>query len=188
MNRKETDLDSIEAIKEQINILEDKYNDLDKEYMEYKEADMNREAGQVERRKHKVFDELELLNSKLKLKELVEKERKDKTIALQRKIDIYEHFLNKKGLFDEFQIYELEKKIGDTSMIYKYDGTDIFPNNIKSKYNDCVLTKVNDGLYENAYIPEYANYKGDKTLIADVEKYEIVEPGIKNEQEDEEEI
>lgn len=52
------------------------------------------------------------------------------------------------------------------------------PKRIKTKDGD-VLTKKNDGLDENANIPEYTNYKGDSTLVPDVEKYERVKEDIK---------
>lgn len=57
---------------------------------------------------------------------------------------------------------------------YKYDGTETFPNKIKT-FDGYVLTKVNDGTYNNAFLPEYMNEIGDICLIPDVEKYEIVE-------------
>ena len=55
---------------------------------------------------------------------------------------------------------------------YKYDGTDIFPNKIKTS-NGYILTKVNDGLYDNSFLPEYMNERGDISVIPDVEKYKI---------------
>lgn len=58
--------------------------------------------------------------------------------------------------------------------IYKYDGSDNFPKKIKSA-DGYVLTKINDGLESNAYLPEYMNEKGDCCLISDVEKYKEVE-------------
>ena len=57
---------------------------------------------------------------------------------------------------------------------YKYDGTDIFPNKIKTS-NGYILTKVNNGLYDNSFLPEYMNERGDISVIPDVEKYKIVE-------------
>ena len=35
--------------------------------------------------------------------------------------------------------------------------------------------KINDGLYDNAFLPEYINERGDISVIPDVEKYKIVE-------------
>ena len=57
---------------------------------------------------------------------------------------------------------------------YKYDGTETFPKKIKTR-DGFVLTKIDDGTYENAFIPRYRNYKGDDVLVADVEKFEILE-------------
>lgn len=57
---------------------------------------------------------------------------------------------------------------------YKYDGTDTFPKKIKTSDN-YILTKVNDGIYDNAFLPEYMNEGGDVTVIPDVEKYKVVE-------------
>lgn len=71
---------------------------------------MNREAGRIANKKYKISLELDNLKSKLKLKELVEKEKKDKIFSLQRRIDIFERFLVDKGLIDEFDRYELDIK------------------------------------------------------------------------------
>ena len=69
---------------------------------------MNREAGRIENKKYKISLELDNLKSRLKLKEVVERERTDKIFSLQRKIDIFERFLVDKGLIDEFDRYELD--------------------------------------------------------------------------------
>ena len=58
--------------------------------------------------------------------------------------------------------------------VYKYDGTDTFPKKIKTS-DGYVLSKVNDGLYDNAFLPVYMNDRGDMCVIPDVEKYKIVE-------------
>lgn len=58
--------------------------------------------------------------------------------------------------------------------IYKYDGTDDFPNKIKTA-DGFILTKVNNGIYDNSFLPEYMNERGDLCVIPDVEKYNIVE-------------
>lgn len=58
--------------------------------------------------------------------------------------------------------------------MYKYDGTDEFPKKIKTS-DGFVLTKVNNGIYENSFLPEYMNERGDFYVIPDVEKYKIVE-------------
>lgn len=110
MNKEKIDLTSIEEIKKQIDILSNQYEELDREYIEYKEADMNREAGRVENKKYKIYLEIEKLKTNLKLQELVEKERKDKTISLQRKIDKLERFLIDKDLIDEFDEYDSDIK------------------------------------------------------------------------------
>lgn len=106
MSKKYTELNDIEEMEKQIEVLYKQYEELDKEYIAYKEADMNREAGRVESKRYKVSLELDSLNSKLKLKKLVEKERKDKTITMQKRIDKYEEFLTEKGLINEFEQYE----------------------------------------------------------------------------------
>ena len=100
MNKEKIDLTSIEGIKKQIGILSNQYEELDREYIEYKEADMNREAGRIANKKYKISLELDNLKSRLKLKEVVEKE----------KVDIFERFLVDKGLIDEFDRYELDIK------------------------------------------------------------------------------
>ena len=57
---------------------------------------------------------------------------------------------------------------------YKYDGTDKFPKQIKTP-DGHILTKINDGISDNAFLPEYMNEKGDSCVIPDVEKYKIIE-------------
>lgn len=57
---------------------------------------------------------------------------------------------------------------------YKYDGTDSFPKKIKTS-DGYILTKVNDGISNNAFLPEYMNERGDISVIPDVKKYKIVE-------------
>lgn len=59
-------------------------------------------------------------------------------------------------------------------MNYKYDGTDVFPKKIKTS-DGYIFFKVNDGLTENSFLPEYMNERGDLCVIPDVEKYKIVE-------------
>lgn len=110
MNKKKVDLSSIDVLKRQIDILWNQYEELEKQYIEYKEADMNREAGKIDSKKSKIYLEIKALKSNLKLKELVEKERKNKIFSLQRKIDKLERFLIDKGLIDEFDKYESEEK------------------------------------------------------------------------------
>lgn len=60
------------------------------------------------------------------------------------------------------------------SKTYKYDGTDEFPKKIKTS-DGYILSKLNDGLYNNAFLPEYINERGDICVIPDVEKYRVVE-------------
>ncbi len=55
-----------------------------------------------------------------------------------------------------------------------------YPKKIKT-HDGYVLTKVNDGLPENANIPEYMNDNGDVTLVSDVDKYEVIEEAKSNE-------
>lgn len=57
---------------------------------------------------------------------------------------------------------------------FKYDGTDNFPYKIKS-HDGYIFTKVNDGIYENAFLPEYMNENGDLCVITDVEKYKVID-------------
>lgn len=85
MNKEKIDLTSIEEIKKQIDILSNQYEELDREYIEYKEADMNREAGRIENKKYKISLELDNLKSRLKLKEVVERERTDKIFHYKEK-------------------------------------------------------------------------------------------------------
>ncbi|WP_304683100.1 hypothetical protein [uncultured Clostridium sp.] len=56
---------------------------------------------------------------------------------------------------------------------YKYDGTDTFPKKIRTS-DGYILTKVNDGIYENNFLPQYRYKRGEVTLIPDVEKYEVI--------------
>lgn len=106
MSKEKLDLSSIDKVKRQIEKLSNQYEKLEREYTEYREADMNREAGRINNKKYKIYLEIEHLKSNLKLKELIEKEKSDRVFSLQRKIDKLERFLIDKGLIDEFDKYE----------------------------------------------------------------------------------
>jgi len=49
-----------------------------------------------------------------------------------------------------------------------------YPNRIKTS-DGYILTKVDDGTYENSFIPTYINEAGSEVLVPDIEKYEIIE-------------
>lgn len=77
-----------------ISDLIDQYNDLDKEYINYLEADMNKEARKIHNKMYKINEEIRQLE-----------ERRDYGLKedMKRKIELYKKFIIRKGLTYEFE-------------------------------------------------------------------------------------
>lgn len=93
-------------VREKIDDLFDKYEELDKEYISYKEADMNREAGQVHKRMDKVYEEINQLRVKENMLKIKEQEEKENNNTYLQKIKLYEKFIKDKGLINDFDNFE----------------------------------------------------------------------------------
>ena len=76
-----------------ISELTDERDKLEKEYIEYLEADMNKEAKKINNKMHKI--ESEILN-------LMEKQEYGLREDMKKKINQYRKFIDKKGLNYEF--------------------------------------------------------------------------------------
>lgn len=76
-----------------ISELTDERDKLEKEYIEYLEADMNKEAKKINNKMHKI--ESEILN-------LMEKQEYGLKEDMKKKINQYRKFIDKKGLNYEF--------------------------------------------------------------------------------------
>ena len=66
---------------------------------------------------------------------------------------------------------------------YRFDGTDTFPKKIKAR-GGYEFSKINDGTYENAFLPVYRNDRGDDTLMTqdDFNHCEVLEENKKIEE------
>lgn len=79
-------------------------------------------------------------------------------------------------------ILEENKKIGESKQ-YRFDGTDIFPKKIKTS-GGYIFTKVDDGTYENAFLPVYRDENGEPTVVTQdcLNHCEVLEEGKKIEE------
>lgn len=77
-----------------ISDLIDQYNELDKEYTSYLEADMNKEARKIHNKMYKIDEEIRTLE-----------EQRDYGLKqdMKRKIELYRKFIKSKGLTYEFE-------------------------------------------------------------------------------------
>lgn len=77
-----------------ISDLIDQYNELDKEYISYLEADMNKEARRIHNKMYKIDEEIRTLE-----------EQRDYGLKqdMKRTIELYRKFIKSKGLTYEFE-------------------------------------------------------------------------------------
>lgn len=75
------------------------------------------------------------------------------------KMYIKQNVLKTEGLSKDAE----NKNIGESKQ-YKFDGTDTFPKKIKTS-GGYIFTKVDDGTYENAFLPVYRNENGEPTVV-----------------------
>ena len=59
---------------------------------------------------------------------------------------------------------DAENKNIEESKQYRFDGTDTFPKKIKTS-GGYIFTKVDDGTYENAFLPVYRDENGEPTVV-----------------------
>lgn len=83
----------MDGITQKINELIDEYEQIEKEYMIYLEADMNTEARKLNNKMHKITEQINKLS-----------DQRDYGVKedMKRKIDLYEKFITKKCLKYEF--------------------------------------------------------------------------------------
>ncbi len=72
----------------------DQYNELDKEYINYLEADMNKEARKIHNKMYKIDEEI---------RQLREKQEYGLKEDMKRTIELYKKFIMRKGLTYEFE-------------------------------------------------------------------------------------
>lgn len=83
----------MDGITRKINELIDEYEQIEKEYINYLEADMNTEARKLNNKMHKITEQINKLS-----------DQRDYGVKedMKRKIDLYEKFITKKSLKYEF--------------------------------------------------------------------------------------
>lgn len=91
----------MDGITRKINELLDEYEQVEKEYMAYLEADMNKEARKCSNKMHKITDTIN---------KLTDQRDYGLKMDMKRKIDLYEKFINKKCLRYEFNNFLEEEE------------------------------------------------------------------------------
>ena len=91
----------MDGITKKINELIDEYEQLDKEYIAYLEADMNKEARKINNKMHKITEKINSL-----------RDQRDYGLKedMKRKIDLYEKFITQKCLRYEFNNFLEEEE------------------------------------------------------------------------------
>lgn len=79
-----------------INELQEQYDKLERNRMDYLEADMNREAGRISKKMYKISDEISQLR---------EKQEYGLNQDMKKAINLYKKFLDYKGLNKEFESF-----------------------------------------------------------------------------------
>jgi len=104
----------LEDLEKRLEQLRVKYIALDKEYIGYLEADMNRQAGLVNKRKHEVEKEINFLKSRIKSKKELKRIKEEEMYGISQKmkndLKFYEMFLRNRGLIDEFEAFKEEQE------------------------------------------------------------------------------
>ncbi|MBE5820184.1 MAG: hypothetical protein E7310_05170 [Clostridiales bacterium] len=104
----------LEDLEKRLEQLRVKYIALDKEYIGYLEADMNRQAGLVNKRKHEVEKEINFLKSRIKSKKELKRIKEEEMYGISQKmkndLKLYEMFLRNRGLIDEFEAFKEEQE------------------------------------------------------------------------------
>lgn len=104
----------LEDLEKRLEQLRVKYIALDKEYIGYLEADMNRQAGFANKRKHEVEKEINFLKSRIKSKKELKRIKEEEMYGISQKmkndLKLYEMFLRNRGLIDEFEAFKEEQE------------------------------------------------------------------------------
>lgn len=104
----------LEDLEKRVEQLRIKYIALDKEYIAYLEADMNRQAGLVNKRKHEVEKEINFIKSRIESKKEFKRIKEEEMYGISQKmkndLKLYEMFLINRGLIDEFELFKEEQE------------------------------------------------------------------------------
>lgn len=91
----------MDGFAKKIDELREEQDKFEKEYMEYLEADMNKEARRVNNKMHKIEEEIN---------QLIEKQEYGLKEDMKKKINQYKKFISKKGLTYEFDNFVEEEE------------------------------------------------------------------------------
>lgn len=104
--------ESIEDLEKRVEQLRNKYIELDKKYIGYLEADMNSQAGIVNKKKNEVEKEMYFLKSRIEHKKEIKRIKEEEMYGVSQKmkndLKLYELFLRNKGLIEDFEIFKEE--------------------------------------------------------------------------------
>ena len=105
---------SIEDLEKRVEQLKNKYIELDKKYIGYLEADMNRQAGSINKKKNEVEKEIYFLIDRIKSKKEFKRIKEEEMYGISQKmksdLKLYEMFLINKGLVNEFETFKDEQE------------------------------------------------------------------------------
>ena len=105
---------SIEDLEKKVEQLKNKYIELDKKYIGYLEADLNRQAGSVNKKKNEVEKEIYILIDRIKSKKEFKRIKEEEMYRISQKmksdLKLYEMFLINKGLLNEFETFKDEQE------------------------------------------------------------------------------
>ena len=106
--------ESIEQLEKRVEQLRNKYIELDKKYIGYLEADMNRQAGLVNKKKKEVEKEMYFLKDRIKSKKEFKRIKEEEMYGISQKmksdLKLYEMFLINRGLINEFETFKDEQE------------------------------------------------------------------------------
>lgn len=91
----------MDGFTKKIDELREEQEKYEKDYMNYLEADMNKEARRAYNKMHKIEDEIN---------KLIEKREYGLKEDMKKKIEQYKKFINKKGLTYEFDNFAQEEE------------------------------------------------------------------------------
>ncbi len=78
--------ESIEQLQKKVEELRTKYNETDKKYIEYLEANMNRQAGIVNKKKYEIEIEIYLLENQIESKKKLKKIKEEEMYGISQKM------------------------------------------------------------------------------------------------------
>lgn len=104
----------MKKIKDELEELQEEYETLDKEYIAYLEADMNRQAAIINRKKNKVADKIEFIKAQRAFEKEIKKIKEEEMYGIRqemkKELKLYGQFIQSKGLVNEYENFKEEQE------------------------------------------------------------------------------